>query len=286
MRIIIIGACQAAPLAMCLRLLVPGASIESLHVAPGDEWKARAAQAVRDSDVVVNSIPLGIRSEMIENHGFDDSKSLNVPTLIFRGFHPDITYAQSGGRNIHPVPTSPYHSAMGLWFWRKGWEADDVARTLTRGAAALPYQNFWRQAVTETQGYFANSHVSFADFFLPLQASGRPFMYTHDHPSIAALAQLARSIARVLGETRHLDVPMEDFLPDALADLTIWPVYPGLAENLSLEPGLFWRFGKDVRDARSYLNAQFAALDSAAAPITSRALDDPAFEARMRQLIS
>ncbi|KAK0349923.1 hypothetical protein LTR94_031109, partial [Friedmanniomyces endolithicus] len=93
------------------------------------------------------------------------------------------------------------------------------------------------KAVAETRAHFAATTIPFTDYFLPLQASGRLFMHTLNHPHIAAIAQLARGVARRLGaEETDLRQPLENIVPDALSLGPIWPVYPGVAESLGLQP--------------------------------------------------
>ena len=285
-KIFVLANCQTGGLTACLDLLLPRDTVTGLHWFYSEEGKANAAAAAADADVIVTSAPPDLRAQMAAEHGFDESKCLIVPSIHFTGFHPDLTIAYAGQTLINVLAGVPYQSAIGVWAWKRGMTARDARRLFTRQTiSALGYDRYWPQAVAEARAHFAATAIPFADYFLPLQASGRLFMHTLNHPHIAVIAQLARGVARRLGaDEADLRQPLEDMVPDALSLGPIWPVYPGVAESLGLQPSWLWKIGDGLYTLDEYLDAQFRALDAVDGPVTCAMADTPRFGAILREI--
>ena len=285
-RIFVLANCQTGGLTACLDLLLPRDTVTGLHWLYSEEGKANAAAAAADADIVVTSAPPDLRAQMAAEHGFDETKCVIIPSIHFAGFHPDLTIAYAGQTRINVLAGVPYQSAIGVWAWKRGLTARDARRLFTqRTMGALGYDRYWTKAVAETRADFAATTIPFTDYFLPLQASGRLFMHTLNHPHIAAIAQLARGVARRLGAAEaDLRQPLEDMVPDALSLGPIWPVYPGVAEALGLQPSWLWKIGDVLYTLDDYLEAQFRALDAADGPVTCAMADTPQFRSILREI--
>lgn len=282
-RILVLANCQTGGLTSCLSLFLPKDVVSGLSWDAG-KGQAEVADAAAESDVVVTNAPPEILARLADEHGFDEAKCLVVPSLFFPGFHPDLTNAFSGGKLVSGIFGAPYQSAIGVWCWKQGLDLEQTRRLFTAETmAALGFDRSWSAAVAQMRAHFQGSPVAFADFFLPLQASGRPFMHTFNHPNISAIAQLARGVARLLGaEEANLRQAVETVVPDALGMGAIWPIYPGVAESLALPPSLSWKFGNAFYDLDGYLNEQFRALDAVGAHVDCHMTDAPDFDAVMR----
>lgn len=286
-KIVVLANCQTGGLTACLDLLFPDADVSGLHWGLAQEALAACRGAIAGADVVITSAPEDFRTALLAGHEGRPPQVVQVPSLFFPGFHPDLTYAHAEGANVPAVGSSPYHSAIGVWCWREGVGIEETRRLFTADAMRqLGYDRFWSVAVAQARGHFSNSRVSFSDVFLPLQASGGRFMHTPNHPCISAIACLARGVARLIGvEAENLRLPLEDLVPDALAPHGYWPIYPGVAQSLGLPSSLLWAFGGVVYGLDDYLSNQFKSLDAASGPVTSRGADSPEFDRRMRQLV-
>lgn len=287
-RVLVLANCQTGGLTSCLSLLMPNVSVIGMHWLDTDGAMEAASVAASEADVVITSAPLGLRQAIAERHGFDDDKVMIIPSIYFSGFDPDVTYASASGRQIRPVITSPYHSAIGLWCWTKGMTVKQTAKLFTpETARALGYHQSWPLAQAQARDHFSVTDVSFADFLLPLQASGERFMHTANHPSIKAIAALSKIIAKNLGASSDtLALPVHDLVPDALAHEMTWPIYPGVGEAIGLAPYLTWRIYGQLYDLESYLDAQFSALSAADGPIEAAPLRDASFESRMHKVVT
>lgn len=286
-RILVLANCQTGGLSACLTTLLPSALVSSAHWSETDEGVERSAQAAAEADIVITSAPKRLVEVLADRHGFDRSKVFRIPSIFFPGFDPDLTYASANGKPIYPVITSPYHSAIGIWCWKKGLSVDRTASYFTAQTMAhLGYDRFWTVATAQTRGHFSETQASFSDFFMPLQSSGERFMHTSNHPSIKAIALLSKNIARQFGaKESQLDLPLHDLIPDALGHEMTWPIYPGIGEQLGLKPYLIWRIYGQLYDLESYLDAQFRALSAAEGEVTSTAADFPDFDVRMQQIV-
>lgn len=287
-RILVLSNCQTGGLAACLNFLMPNSPVKGLHWHETAESRAAAATAAAEADVVLSTAPKNFVARMVEDHGFDEAKLFPIPILFFKGFHPDLVEAFTGGRVVSGVTGAPYQSAIGVWCWRNGIKPDQ-AQTLFTAATMreLGYDRTWAQATARTRGLFAETDVPFGPSFLPLQASGRVFMHTYNHPTISFIAQLARTIAGKLGATdRELAIEVERLVPDALSHDTVWPVYPGVGEALGVPTSLIWKYGHSYYDLPRYLDAQFAALDAAEGPLICAQADAPHFDAAMRKALA
>jgi len=287
-KILVLANCQVGGLTACLDMFLPRDSVTGFHWTFTDQGRADAAAAAADADLVVTSAPAELRAQMAAEHGFDEAKCLVVPSLHFTGFHPDLTIAYVDGKQINLLNGAPYQSAIGVWCWKRGMDIADTRRVFTGEAMkALGFDRHWPAAVAQARGFFAETTVSFSDFFLPLQASGRVFMHTCNHPSIAAIAQLARVIGRMVGaQEGDLRQPVEHMIPDALSLNSIWPIYPGVADSLGLSPSWLWKFENTYYDLDGYLDTQFRSLDAVDGSIVCLPSDDPQFAAALRTVVS
>ena len=169
---------------------------------------------------------------------------VSIPLLLFTGFHPDIVHlADPAGGEVESA-VGGYSSAVVGWGWRQGWDAERIIDRFTPATfAALGYLSAWEGGVRLARYVFDEAVCDFEGWFLPLVARNRVFMLTDNHPTIEALIQLGRVVARRIGAASDLvDYPWELVIPDGLlATSTVWPVYPFVASSLD-RPGAFvWR---------------------------------------------
>ena len=238
-----IGNCQAEGVAECLRLLVPGAAVETLPVARlGERFGHldRLARHLAPADhVFAQFFPEGFVPGG-NVHALSERVRLRLfPTILFPGFHPDLVHVGDEASlrlsRLVASPIGPYHSAVALAAYRHGL---GVAATLRlydgETFARLGYDRMWEAGAA----YLLRSarDVDFAlerDFALWCRAG--VFMHTVNHPRLGVLGDIARRLAREAG-LHPLDVPVEAYLPDALAREAVWPVLPSVAERLGV-PG-------------------------------------------------
>ncbi len=161
------------------------------------------------------------------------------PTVTFGAFHPDVVYLfnKDGSGDYAPSPLGPFHSALALYGFRKGY---DVAQTAALFRSdiyeRLGYLSAWEIAVEEL-----GQKPEAKDFDLPRLAMGwlrqGCFMHNPQHPKVSAVCDIAREAMGRLGiTTKHASAT--PFLPDDLLVSHIWPVYPEIGSYYGL-PGSY-----------------------------------------------
>lgn len=286
-KIVVLANCQTGGLAASLGLMSPGDDIRPVSWNPAPEALKRAAEDAAGADLVVTSIPANVEATLRTEHGYRPAATLKIPSLFFTGFHPDLTIAYVEGKPINLIGHSPYQSAIGLWCWKNDVSIARAMRLFTPSVMErMGYSRSWGAAMQRARLEFEPTPLSFADVFLPLQASGEVFMHTLNHPRINAVAQLARVIAREIGcDARLIEQPVERMVPDALAHSDAWPVYPGVAEHLGLRPDRVWRIHGGYYDLEGYLTLQYDALSRQTGPIHCPKTDNLAFDGLIRPLV-
>ncbi len=240
-RIVVTGNCLSRGLGEALAGLL---GAEHLDVFP--EWDLRpgndlssVATALERADLWVriplaNGPDLGRLTERV-------STVVDAPAFTFPAFHPDIVYATRRSDGSFFRGQTDYHSAIGLWAWRKGLSAaaatalfdDEVMRQLA-------YDAYWTPSVAGLKAAFDVAGLEFAPFWLRLKRLG-VFMHSINHPRVEAIALLAKSIAHAVGAPRSVwEVPLERYLQDYLSAI-VWPVYPTVARALGVPGHYGWR---------------------------------------------
>lgn len=84
------------------------------------------------------------------------------------------------------------------------------------------------------------------------------FAYTVNHPKLLVLSSIAEAILNklCLSPSSMLRRP-EEFLPDQLSKIVVWPVYPEIAEKLGLEGNYIFKIGNQRLTLREYIEGSF-----------------------------
>ncbi|MER2250704.1 WcbI family polysaccharide biosynthesis putative acetyltransferase [Methylorubrum podarium] len=238
-RIAVIGNCQATGIAQALRLLLPGAAVETILVAGLARRFGhidRLAHHLRDHDLVFSQFfPVGFVAGG-NVHGLAERvPGLRLfPTILFSGFHPDLVHVGDEASlrlsRLVASPIGPYHSAIALQGFRRGLSVEATLRLYT-GAVfeRLGYFDLWQRSAD----YLLRTarDVGFGlDREFALWSRGGVFMHVINHPRLLVLGDIARRLAREAG-CDPLDIQVEAYAPDTLAIEPVWPVLPGIAER-------------------------------------------------------
>ena len=117
----VIANCQSVGLGQALRLMIPGAAVRIVRVhLTNDETRPRVLENLGRSDLILtqDTRTFGeLNAASLKQH-FPD-KTLVVPNVYYRGFHPDACYVGPlGDRVISPV--GDYNSVVVLDSFLKG----------------------------------------------------------------------------------------------------------------------------------------------------------------------
>ncbi|MBB2961198.1 WcbI family polysaccharide biosynthesis putative acetyltransferase [Methylobacterium sp. R2-1] len=243
-RIAVIGNCQASGVAQALRLMLPGAEVETLLVAGLTRRFGhidRLARHLRETDHVFSQFfPVGfIAGGNI--HGLAERvPGLRLfPTILFSGFHPDLVHVGDEASlrlsRLVASPIGPYHSAIALQGFHRGLSVEATLRLYT-GAVfdQLGYFDLWQSSADYLLR--TSRDVGFGlEREFALWGRGGVFMHVINHPRLHVLGDIARRLAREAG-CDPLDIPVAAYAPDTLAAEPVWPVLPEIAERYGV-PG-------------------------------------------------
>jgi hypothetical protein len=289
-RFAVLGNCQAPTVAACLRAWFPDAEIETHDLTePGTLAQAEAIAARLDEADHVLAHPLeGARFGPLSRAALlaRARPAILLPVVAFTGYQPDCVHlvARLDG------PLAPYHSALAFAAFRLGLPPERCRR-------------LFNAVVFRALGYFAERAAAEAallrhgldcglDLAAPLAAwqAGGCFMHVPNHPRPGPVADVVR-LALARAGLGALPPDACAAVPDRLARLPGWPVYPPIARRFGQEGE--WRFRGTLRpgpvqemlDFDVFLRRSHAA--HAAAPeaaLQAAAAESPRIQAALRLL--
>jgi hypothetical protein len=180
---------------------------------------------------------------------------VELPYLIFHGFHPDTVFANTAAGASIGVETAPTYgsgasrwamnSAIALWAWRHKIDLVDAVRLFNKESYhRLGYFDVWDASVNKLRAEFDRCDFDFDRLFRSCKRLG-VFMHTLNHPKFIVISQLAKQIAVKLGAREGIyEIPLEAVIPDALSHSVVWPVYPEIGEDLGVPTSYLWKFGE------------------------------------------
>ena len=190
---------------------------------------------------------------------------IRFPELYFNAFHPDQVYALMRDGSLVEGATGPYNSAIALWAWQHGLNAQQATHLFTPEIfGALGYHDRWQVAIDRLRHDFISfPHLDYRDFVIPLQRAGN-FMHTINHPKITAVAQMARLLAKQIDPTVDTEsIPIENMLVDGLFMASFsWSVYPSVANALGIKGAFMWKLeDHSVISLEEFVHRSFAKYD-------------------------
>jgi hypothetical protein len=257
-RLAVIGNCQAAPLANCLRRANPKLQV-SVMLAAGrkdPDHRKQVMEKLCSADIILVQPGGGGRLGSARLA----AKFKNVvlyPRMTFYGFHPDFFYMRSASGKLIRSACGLYHSKI-------------VAAAFSMGLSENRATKLFNAFIFARLGYFgkfapwkrifleraAAIGYDLADDFEAWLKSGA-FMHTLNHPSVRVLASVASRIMRKSG-IEQVNSVIGAY--DPLARATQLPVYPEIASAIGIEPIRCFRVSsRDKRGVRDLLVRDFVA---------------------------
>jgi hypothetical protein len=157
-----------------------------------------------------------------------------LPTMRFRGFHPDtVMIVPKSGRKIGG-PTTGYHSRIAIaGFLSDLSEVETLDLYNALVFARLGYFDEYARQFELMRLNFEDCGLDFRPIGEKLAASGC-FMHSINHPKVAALLELAIGTCKLLAlPIENANVRPED-LPDLLAPAATHPVFPEIAARIGI----------------------------------------------------
>ncbi len=242
--ILVSSNCQSGVIASGLRLLFPDSEIlaENQPGSGNADVVRRFAEVLRRADVWVRYHDFGSLIADPEISALcAEKKTVDIPHINFRGFHPDIFSARSRatGRLITPND----HSGILIWCYRHQIDPGDAAALFSAEVFSnLGYFSLWDDGERWLRGCFDWCGLDFRRFFQRAKRSG-VFMYTAGHPKAHVLMLLAKLVGIKIGlDDRVFD---DDILVnDSFPELLQWPVYPAVGEYLAVPSSYNWTINR------------------------------------------
>ena len=279
--ILVTGNCQVVALANALSYLHPSASVRAFaETELADPNVESAAEDVLGSADYWVALSPGSAAEQRLQSKVNSTRTrlLVVPPFVFRGFHPDCTYAfRESGEVAEGV--SPYHSAILLWAYKQGLSPAEASKlfeddTLKR----LGYEGYYEAEMAQVITSYESVGLDARRMWQSLRRQGT-FMYTINHPSASVLAAMALAVSETLAIPDRHELPDARYMQEGWLSHWIWPVYPAVARRLGVEGGFLFRLGPHVfPDIESFAEASwrvYAGLDFS--DVSCDRLDDPYF---------
>jgi hypothetical protein len=240
---LVLGNCQARPIAACLRAMngeVAFTALElPLHLVSGlFAEKARLYQALSQYDRIL--LQAYLVAPVIGHFPDLATKVQRFPIVDFSAFHPDLVYVGVRGQAQHlSGPLSHYHSAIALWaYLRELTPVDTVSLFCERTYEALGYFNYWEASRQSLLDESAATGVVLGEALDRWQRAGC-FMHSINHPKLHVCADVAAKLLVLLELPSH---PVAaSFLRDEFTDGAAWPVYPEIGQRLGIEGSYFFK---------------------------------------------
>jgi hypothetical protein len=237
-RLVVLGNCQAAPFAKCLRALNPSFDVKvvTLSRCKGKDAQERAATKLKNADVIFRqpgsegALPLA----GIESLSASFSNLVSYPKLTFYGFHPDFCFLRYPGGALVRSGCGPYHSVLAAAAFANGLTEERALQLFNSYFfARLGYLDRfapWKDLLlSKTQEIGYDLHEDFQDWLRQ-----GAFMHTWQHPTVRVIASVAVRAMAKANLRQTVDDPHD--VPDALARATALPVFPEIARAVGVAP--------------------------------------------------
>lgn len=203
-KIVIIGNCQARPLAKLLKKLNPRVDVTAIiivHLTKSEQF-AEYEDQLEEADLIVSQLVADqypcdfVRTSFLkERYG---KKVVSVLNLFFRGYNPDWFYIRIPGKGPLRGPMGDYHNRTIFESWEKGETADVAAQKLESQIHNEPYKQEIAASLSELKRRESLVDVPVVDFVRKKYRKARLF-FTFNHPSMALMREYAKRILKAGG---------------------------------------------------------------------------------------
>lgn len=246
MKIAVIGSCQAKGLALALASRLDEScvieGIERVDVRSNEKKTNDIVDRIKSYDFILSHPTFRpedgpLRPNDLKTLG---PQFIHVPSLYFTGFHPDIVYISRNETAFLASPHSDYHSALIAGAFLAGIPKERVEGLFNNFVfVSLGYFDEFDRAVEDFDRLWSSLEQGRKGVALQLIDEAGAFMHTVNHPHIRVLDHIARAI--VDHYIPHLRRIPKAALHDALAQVSLWPIYPGIANRLGVEGDYVFR---------------------------------------------
>ena len=184
---------------------------------------------------------------------------IKIPSVLFRGFHPDVCYARSKSTGEYTI--NHWNSRIVVWAYRNKVDSESALKLFnSKVYEDLLYYETWLKSYEDLKSSFINCDISvndFNDLFLFLKRSGI-FMHGINHPKPNLIIGLASLLAKKIDPLITSRMSCNFEIPDTLP-IPAWPVYSEIADYMGFSGGGYnWLFlDKSISGAKDYIDFSF-----------------------------
>jgi hypothetical protein len=161
---------------------------------------------------------------------------LHLPIFQFTGLHPDMMYAMKG-QELFKGASSDMHSRIAISGYLIGLDERKIERLFNAHIfSELGYFDAFPAAHELLLKFGNEAGYDFGSKFDSWMATGKSFMHTVNHPTMAVLSELSRDALARAGHIAAETLAPDD-VRDDLANSLVAPILPPLARRLKLEGG-------------------------------------------------
>lgn len=232
MKIAVLGNCQGDSLAVCLRAMNPSLVVDYAFITDLKSGARDRAALFQENDLIFAQPSIAA-----EFSDIPPEKLHLFPAIAFPAFHPDMIYVRGkrkdGGMEAVHSPMVIYHSAIALFCYLHNTSIDDTVGWFNRFVFnRFGYLDRWEESRNDLLAEGMAAGMPLGELFGKWSRAGN-FMYTMNHPRLPVMQDLARKLLERAG-VPVINHNVVDYLVDPLRKVSIWPVYPLIAEGLGL----------------------------------------------------
>ncbi|MBI5012625.1 MAG: hypothetical protein HZC06_07815, partial [Methylocystis sp.] len=245
-RIAIVGNCQSFGIAYAMKVLDPSATVDHFSmIARARSTMGLFAKTLETYDYVFSHDFLDghVRGGGSEELRQRLPKTMIFPAITFAAFHPDLVYIHDSSR-LHGFVAGPigaYHSAIGLFAYRKGLSLEMANALFNENVFdALGYLDMWNDASRELLDAARDSYGVDLSAELMNWSRRGVFMYSTVHPMSFVLFDLSKKLFDKVGlKPRAVNFNYYDI--HDLARSEIFPIYPAIAKRFGAQGGYMFK---------------------------------------------
>ena len=260
MDISILGNCQIDPLALCLQMMAPEIEVRFKHITLDSlDFSSKEMKLLHESDAI-----LSIERKLIEFEGsnvishFSPDNFMEVPSILFDGFHPDLVYAKRNDKWLKNGLLGDWNSGLLIYLFENNYKSDDFVSLINNAEIneILGYTSRWDAACRFLENEFRERDFNFTKWMQIVRRNGN-FMWGLNHPKLFAVCALAEQILEKLAvkPTRSMDEALNLML-DPLSHV-VWPVHTPIANLFAVTAINSVRQADQVVDLQTFADLCF-----------------------------
>jgi Polysaccharide biosynthesis enzyme WcbI len=261
-KVSILGNCQIESWRRSLIALFPDVEVISTRsVSNGEEISRLKSPLFEESDFVILIDSLKPEFKRVLNDLSDDYKNklLGVPSIFFRGFHPDSVYVYTdhGPLRSGLGPRGEWVSSLVWYAFQNKIPEKSILKFLSAEYfSTLGFDSVYQDELILLEQDFESHGFKFESWLRPLVQEGS-FMHGMNHPKISAVGLLAAQLMQRFSRTPKLNPMLLGRINiDPLSDVQ-WPIYEPVADQLGIQAFPYFTMSSEIFSFEEYVELSY-----------------------------